>query len=106
MLHLERYAVRDIKQPPRFFGRRKGRPLSTVMQKRLDELLPEFVLPAGPHTTSSLLACFPVDPSASLSLEIGFGAGEHLAALAKASPDKAFIGAEPFINGIASLQCH
>ena len=76
------------------------------MQKRLDELLPEFVLPAGPHTTSSLLACFPVDPSASLSLEIGFGGGEHLAALAKASPDTAFIGAEPFINGIVSLLRH
>ena len=95
--------MKDIKQPPRFFGRRKGRPLSTAMQKRLDELLPEFVLPAGPHTTSSLLACFPVDPSASLSLEIGFGGGEHLAALAKARPDTAFIGAEPFINGIVSL---
>ena len=98
--------MKDIKQLPRFFGRRKGRPLSTVMQKRLDELLPEFVLPAGPHTTSSLLACFPVDPSASLSLEIGFGGGEHLAALAKASPDTAFIGAEPFINGIVSLLRH
>ena len=76
------------------------------MQKRLDELLPEFVLPAGPHTTGSLLAYFPVDPCASLSLEIGFGGGEHLAALAKARPDTAFIGAEPLINGIVSLLRH
>ena len=95
--------MKDTKQPLRFFGRRKGRSLSAAMQKRLDELLPKFVLPVGPHTTDSLLACFPATPNASLSLEIGFGGGEHLAALAKASPDKAFIGAEPFINGIVSL---
>ena len=98
--------MKDIKQAPRFSGRRKGRPLSTVMQKRLDELLPEFVLPPGPHTTGSLSACFSVGSSASLSLEIGFGGGEHLASLAKARPDTAFIGAEPFINGIVSLLRH
>ena len=98
--------MKDIKRPPRFFGRRKGRPLSTAMQKRLDELLPEFVLPAGQQTPGGLMARFPVDPSAPLSLEIGFGGGEHLAALAKARPDSAFIGAEPFINGIVSLLRH
>ena len=98
--------MKDTKQPPRFFGRRKGRPLSAAMQKRLDELLPEFVLPAGPHTEDSLAACFPATSNAFLSLEIGFGGGEHLAALAKARPDAAFIGAEPFINGIVSLLRH
>jgi tRNA (guanine-N7-)-methyltransferase len=36
-------------------------------------------------------------------LEIGFGAGEHLAAMAKAHPDVGFIGCEPFINGVARL---
>ena len=98
--------MKPTKQLPRFFGRRRGRPLSTAMRKRLDKLLPEFSLPAGPHTTSSLIACFPVTPNAPISLEIGFGGGEHLAALAKARPDAAFIGAEPFINGIVSLLRH
>ena len=98
--------MKDTKQSPRFYGRRKGRPLSKAMQKRLDELLPEIVLPAGPHTAGSLAACFPTTSNASLSLEIGFGGGEHLAALAKARPDRAFIGAEPFINGIVSLLRH
>ena len=76
------------------------------MQKRLDELLPKVALPAGPHTAGSLAACFQATPNASLSLEIGFGGGEHLAALAKTRPDTAFIGAEPFTNGIVSLLRH
>ena len=36
-------------------------------------------------------------------LEIGFGGGEHLAARAGANPDVGFIGAEPFVNGVAKL---
>ena len=95
--------MKDTRQSPRFYGRRKGRPLSTAMRNRLDELLPKFVLPAGPYTVASLVACFPATSNSSFSLEIGFGSGEHLAALAKARPDTAFIGAEPFINGIVSL---
>jgi tRNA (guanine-N7-)-methyltransferase len=38
-----------------------------------------------------------------LWLEIGFGAGEHLAWQAAAHPDTGFIGCEPFINGVARL---
>jgi tRNA (guanine-N7-)-methyltransferase len=36
-------------------------------------------------------------------LEIGFGAGEHLAAQALAHPDVGFIGAEPYLTGAARL---
>lgn len=39
----------------------------------------------------------------SVWLEIGFGAGEHLAAQAEARPDIGFIGCEVFENGIARL---
>ena len=35
--------------------------------------------------------------------ESGFGGGEHLAAQAEAHPQIGFIGAEPFVNGQASL---
>ena len=38
-----------------------------------------------------------------LWLEVGFGAGEHLAAQARARPDVGLIGCEPFVNGLASL---
>ncbi len=36
-------------------------------------------------------------------MEIGFGAGEHLAWQAKHNPDVGFIGCEPYINGVARL---
>ena len=36
-------------------------------------------------------------------LEIGFGGGEHLAHQAGLHPDISFIGAEPFVNGVAKL---
>ena len=38
-----------------------------------------------------------------LWLEIGFGGGEHLVAMAARNPDVFLIGAEPFVNGIAML---
>ena len=69
-------------------------------------MLPKLVLPSGPHTTESLALCFAAPANTTLSLEIGFGGGEHLSALARASPDMSFIGAEPFINGIVSLLRH
>ena len=36
-------------------------------------------------------------------MEIGFGAGEHLAYHASTNPDIGFLGIEPFINGVASF---
>jgi tRNA (guanine-N7-)-methyltransferase len=42
-------------------------------------------------------------PPRELWLEIGFGGGEHLAAQAESHPDVGFIGAEPFVNGVARL---
>ena len=36
-------------------------------------------------------------------LEIGFGAGEHLLALAQANPNVGLIGAEPYEAGVAKL---
>jgi tRNA (guanine-N7-)-methyltransferase len=43
------------------------------------------------------------DRPRSIWLEIGFGAGEHLAAQAERHPDKGFIGCEVFENGVARL---
>ena len=39
-------------------------------------------------------------------LEIGFGAGEHLAHQAKLNPDVSLLGAEAFMNGVAKLLAH
>jgi tRNA (guanine-N7-)-methyltransferase len=38
-----------------------------------------------------------------ISLEVGAGGGEHVAAQAKAHPDAGFIACEPFVNGVAKL---
>ena len=76
------------KQGIRTFGRRHGKKLSTRQGWLVEHILPEF----APHTGENADI-----------LEIGFGAGEHLRELAIANPDKIIIGAEPFVNGVASL---
>ena len=73
------------KQEIRTFGRRHGKKLSARQQDLINNLLP-----ALKPTTGDIL-------------EIGFGAGEHVRELARAMPDKIIIGAEPFMNGVASL---
>ena len=84
----------------RFYGRRKGRPLRQSMKRLLDESLPKFAYNPAVSVTTQFgrhVDCY---------LEIGFGGGEHLAGLAAAMPDCDFIGADPFINGVASLLRH
>ena len=89
---------------PRFYGRRKGRPLRRGMQALLDHMLPDLRFDA----TRPLATQFGRTDSqqADLALEIGFGGGEHLAGLAEANPAVNYIGAEPFVNGVASLLRH
>ena len=89
---------------PRFYGRRKGRPLRRGMQALLTDMLPDLRFDA----TRPLAGQFGQSTSqqADLVLEIGFGGGEHLADLAEANPTVNFIGAEPFLNGVASLLRH
>ena len=57
-------------------------------------------MPAG--RLENLQTLFP-NPVSEVWLEIGFGAGEHLIHQAEANPDIGFIGAEPFINGVARV---
>jgi tRNA (guanine-N7-)-methyltransferase len=86
-------------QPPRFnfYGRRSGRTLRPAQRSYLDEDLPRLALPPGPVDLGARFGARPV------WLEIGFGGGEHLAALAAANPEVGFIGVEPFVNGVAML---
>ncbi len=71
----------------------------------MDELLPKLRL-AKPDTGDKGVI-EPSDlfqtPMRAYWLEIGFGAGEHLAAMASNNPDVGFIGCEPYVNGVASL---
>lgn len=67
----------------------------------MDTLLPRLRVVLPP--TGMLDPAMLVPAANDLWLEIGFGAGEHLAAQARAHPDVAVLGAEVFENGIAKL---
>ena len=82
-----------------FYGRRKGRPLRNNSKLLLEELLPVYLLP---DNTTDPAALFTNNPR-KLFLEVGFGGGEHLAMVAKNHPENAYIGAEPFLNGVSSF---
>ena len=87
----------------RWYGRRRGKKLRPGRQALVESLLPKIRLTPPPGgEIASLADCFSHAPAA-VWLEIGFGAGEHLAALALAHPEIGFIGCEPFVNGVAAL---
>lgn len=84
-------------------GRRRGRPLRRGLQALMDEALPRIAIalpPAGRLLDPKGIFERPTD---ALWLEIGFGAGEHLAWQARANPGVGLLGAEVFVNGVASL---
>ena len=86
----------------RLYGRAKGKPLRAGQQGLINTLLPRIAVPGdGPVTAERLFGT--VRP---LHFEIGFGGGEHLAARADMLPDHGFIGAEPFLNGVAQALVH
>ncbi|MES2443315.1 MAG: tRNA (guanine(46)-N(7))-methyltransferase TrmB [Pseudomonadota bacterium] len=86
----------------RLYGRSKGHKLRLGQAALVEELLPELSVPeAGPIDARTLFG-----DDRPLELEIGFGAGEHLAAQAAARPGHGFIGCEPFLNGVVGALAH
>ncbi|GAA0270178.1 tRNA (guanosine(46)-N7)-methyltransferase TrmB [Alteraurantiacibacter aestuarii] len=82
----------------RLYGRSIGKPLRAYQQDLVDNFLPSIAVPLeGPVTAQRL---FGFDRP--LHFEIGFGGGEHTTFRADLLPDHGFIGAEPFVNGVAS----
>ncbi|PKP87067.1 MAG: tRNA (guanosine(46)-N7)-methyltransferase TrmB [Alphaproteobacteria bacterium HGW-Alphaproteobacteria-17] len=86
----------------RLYGRSQGRPLRAGQQELLHTLLPQIAVPAEGDVTAARL----FGSECPLHFEIGFGGGEHMAARADMLPDHGFIGAEPFINGVAQALVH
>ena len=78
------------KQELRTFGRRHGKKLSARQTMLVEVVLPTILPQVLPANTGKIL-------------EIGFGSGEHLREIARSTPEKIIIGAEPFMNGVASL---
>ena len=86
----------------RSYGRIKSRPIKARQAGLMDSLLPQIAIDMSG----------PVDPlaiqpdAAEVWLEIGFGGGEHMAAQAARRPEVLILGAEPFLNGVASAVRH
>ena len=94
----------DLRDELRSFGRRRGRTFSPRQQHLIDNVLPpNRLLIDRPAPAAATLAQTLVPGATEAWLEIGFGGGEHLLAQAKAHPDRAIIGCEPFIDGVVKV---
>jgi tRNA (guanine-N7-)-methyltransferase len=86
----------------RLYGRSSGHKLRKGQQELVERLLPALEVPLeGEISARSLFG-----EERPLHFEIGFGSGEHLADRADTLPDHGFIGAEPFLNGVATALGH
>lgn len=86
----------------RLYGRRQGHKLREGQANLVEDLLPRLSAPAeGPIEAVRLFG-----DDRPLQLEIGFGAGEHLAGQAQLHPDHGLIGCEPFLNGVVGALGH
>lgn len=86
---------------PKLYGRRQDKPLKPRQAVLMETLLPQVAAPEGPGCGEAVTRDF--SDKKEIWFEIGFGGGEHLAWHAQRRPDTGFIGAEPFVNGVAKL---
>ena len=86
----------------RLYGRSSGHKLPKSQQELVDKLLPQVEVPADVEITALRL----FGDERPLHFEIGFGSSEHLADGTDMLPDHGFIGAEPFLNGVAAALAH
>src|SRR3954470_12241470 len=86
----------------RLYGRSSGHKLRKSQQELVENLLPQIEVPADGEITSQRL----FGDDRPLHFEIGFGSGEHLVDRADMLPDHGFVGAEPFLNGVAVALAH
>jgi tRNA (guanine-N7-)-methyltransferase len=92
----------DAKRELRSYGRRRGRARSERQQALWRDVLPRLALPRDQGRLLHLAPLF-TPAVGDVWLEIGFGGGEHLLALAAQRPDVGFIGCEPFEDGVVKV---
>jgi tRNA (guanine-N7-)-methyltransferase len=80
------------------YGRAHGKALRSHQAALIKNVLPQLEIEAAPRLDCASLFTFRPQE---IWLEIGFGGGEHLIAQAAARRDVGFLGAEPFVNGVA-----
>jgi len=90
----------------RLYGRRQGHKLRQGQAALVEDMLPAVAVPdTGPIDATTLFGDAK-GHERPLEVEIGFGAGEHLAGQAAMRPDHGFIGCEPFLNGVVGALGH
>jgi len=93
----------DIKRR-RVFGRRLTRSLSPSLQNLHQTMLQRLQIPKETIARGNLTAQDIFGkPYSSFWFEIGFGNGVHLKDECTTHPDTAYIGAEPYVNGMATF---
>lgn len=93
----------DADNELRFYGRRKGRRLRQTRQRLVEDLLPELSLSMPPPGHTLAVRDVFAPGITDVWMEIGFGTGEHLLAQALRHRTVGFVGAEPYVNGVAAL---
>lgn len=94
--------VGDTTPQRQLHGRKRGRPLRPAQCRLIEELLPRLAIDLPASGCLVPVSLFSLPPR-SVSLEIGYGSGEHLALQAETHPNIGFIGSEVFQNGTAKL---
>ena len=89
-------------QWPRSFGPARGRPLRPQQRELFAALLPKIEIHTPMSGKLDPTACFSF-PISRVWMEIGYGAGEHIAFHAEKNPDVGFIGCDFYKPGTASL---
>ena len=87
-------------EKPKFFGRRQGRVIHKAKSFLLDNFLPRVRIDSNKKINPE--KCFE-ETKKGYALEIGFGDGDHLAALSARMPEIGFFGVEVYKNGVANL---
>ena len=94
----------DLRDELRSFGRRRARTLNARQSGLVEGLLPPLRLDLNTPTVPADRLAERLMPGArAVWLEIGFGGGEHLIAQSEVHADVAFIGCEPFIDGVVKV---
>ena len=99
-------ALTALRTHRNFYGRVHGKTLRPTQKDYLAEDLSSLRLrdvayDENPERRTIDVSAIPGEGP--LWLEIGFGGGEHLAAMAGKNPDVRLIVCEPFVNGVAML---
>lgn len=97
---MQNFSRNEQNEKPKFFGRRKGRTIHKAKSFLLEKFLPQIKFDVS---SKSFLNDYFSNSQKRNALEIGFGDGSHLAAMAKCQTDTNFIGVEVYKNGVANL---